>query len=66
MNIQVVACIEVLAAVLALVEETVGEVDVLDVLDKDALLQADLAAEAAAVGPSPVVVQGIGPHGGGV
>jgi hypothetical protein len=56
MNIEIVAGVEIFATIFTLVEEAVGEVDVLNVLDEVALLQAHLAAQAAAVGPPRLIV----------
>jgi hypothetical protein len=56
MNIEIVAGVEVFATIFTLVEEAVGKVDVLNVLDEVALLQAHLAAQAAAVGPRRLIV----------
>jgi hypothetical protein len=59
MDIQVVPRVESPAAVLALVDKTVGEVG-LDVLDEVALLEAGLVAETTAVGACTFVVESVG------
>jgi hypothetical protein len=59
MDIQVVPRVESPAAVLALVDKTVGEVG-LDVFDEVSLLEAGLVAEAAAVGACRFVVESVG------